>query len=82
VSAPHHSGATQWRVICDHCGNPVSDCLRMHSQISKSNLTYFIEEDRLREDLDESDLLERYQRAAGALVVCNNCGTIREVDSA
>jgi len=82
VSAPHHSGAQQWRVTCEYCGNPVSDRLRMHSQVSRANLSYFIEEDRLRRDLDESALLERYQRADGALVVCNNCGTIREVESA
>jgi len=54
----------------------------MHSQVSQANLAYFLAEDRLREDLDEDALRERYQRADGVLVVCNNCGTIREVRSA
>jgi Fe2+ or Zn2+ uptake regulation protein len=53
----------------------------MHSQVSQSNLAYFIEEDRLRRDLDADALRERYEQASGALVVCNHCGTIREVET-
>ena len=54
----------------------------MHSQVSQSNLSYFIDEDRLRKDLGENELRKRYARSDGALIVCNNCGTIREVESA
>jgi len=77
----NHSGARQWRVACEDCGNPVSDRKRMHSQVSKSNLSFFISEDRVDDDIDEDDLRGRLERADGALVVCNNCGTIREVST-
>lgn len=46
----HHSGARQWRVPCEECGNPVSDRKRMHSQVSKSNLSFFISERRVDDD--------------------------------
>lgn len=56
----------------------------MHSQVSKSNLSFFISEDRVDADVDEDDLrsrLDRADRRDEALVVCNNCGTIREVSA-
>jgi hypothetical protein len=50
----------------------------MHSQVSARNASYFIEESRIDEDLDESDLIERVEQADGSLIACNVCGALRE----
>jgi hypothetical protein len=52
----------------------------MHSQVSERNAEYFISEDRLKSDLDEYDLRCRLEQADGTLVVCNVCGSLKEVD--
>jgi hypothetical protein len=52
----------------------------MHSQVSASNLEYFVSEDRVPDHVGEEDLRERYDSADGALIVCNVCGSIKEVD--
>lgn len=72
----YHGGARQWRVVCDECGESTPGGKRMHSQVSRSNLTYFVEEGRV--DLSTAELRERHSETDGALLVCNNCGTIRE----
>lgn len=77
----HHSGARQWRVACSTCGKPEVEHLRMHSQVSQANAEYFISENRVGENVTEDQLRAMHDRADGALVVCNNCNTIREVDS-
>ncbi|MDG5778946.1 hypothetical protein VB773_01370 [Haloarculaceae archaeon H-GB2-1] len=81
-----HSGARQWRVDCE-CVPEVAEqrdsqkWQRMHSQVSKRNATYFISEDRLAEDISESELRERLERIDGALVACNVCGSLKRVDT-
>lgn len=75
-----HSGARQWRVKCE-CGLEDAEHLRMHSQVSQANLSYFITEDRLAADLTESELRSRYEEADGTLIVCNECGDLKEVDA-
>lgn len=74
------SGAAQWRVACEDCGNPDIDYRRMHSEVSRNNHEYFIEEERVPDSVTADQLLAMLERAAGAIIVCNNCGTIREVD--
>jgi len=51
----------------------------MHSQVSRTNATYFIQEERLDEDLSEDELLERLEEGDGTLVCCNSCGDLKEV---
>jgi hypothetical protein len=53
----------------------------MHSEVSKSNLSFFISEGRVGDDIDEDDLRARLDRTDGALIACNNCGTLREVST-
>lgn len=74
------SGARQWHVPCPECGpEKISTDLRMHSEVSGSNLKFFISEGRV--DVSRDELRERYEAADGTLVVCNNCGHIQEVDA-
>lgn len=86
MSQSSHSGARQWRVDCD-CVPEVAEerriqpWERMHSEVSRSNASYFIEEDRLDEDLSEDDLLDRLKAADGTLVCCNVCGDLKEVSA-
>jgi hypothetical protein len=51
----------------------------MHSQVSESNLTFFISEGRVDDHIDEDDLRTRFDRTDGTLIACNSCGTLREV---
>lgn len=75
-----HSGARQWRVACPECGPAKqSTDKRMHSQVSDANLSYFIDEGRV--DVSREALRRRFEAADGTLVVCNNCGHIREVEA-
>jgi rubrerythrin len=80
------SGARQWRVDCD-CAPEVArqrhsqEWERMHSQVSKANAAYFIEEDRIDQDISEGELRKRVDQADGTIVVCNVCGTMREVEA-
>jgi hypothetical protein len=55
----------------------------MHSQVSKRNAEYFISEDRLADDdITEAELRKRVEQAHGTIVVCNVCGSIKEVGTA
>lgn len=76
----HHSGARQWRHPCETCGNPDVGYRRMHSKISKNNHKYFISENRVGPEVTADELLDMVNRADGSVIVCNNCGVIREVD--
>jgi len=83
------SGARQWRHDC-RCAERngvaqqrhTNQLKRMHSQVTRANLSYFVVEDRVGEEVSEADLrrilndLEDGQ----ALIVCNVCGAIRVVD--
>lgn len=52
----------------------------MHSQVSQANASYFISEDRLaRDDLDAGDLEEMVRETDGNIIVCNQCGALKEV---
>jgi len=79
-----HSGATQWRVDCD-CLPEVAEARhtqpweRMHSQVSKRNAGYFIEEARLNGDFSKAELRRRVEQTDGTIVVCNSCGKLKEV---
>lgn len=76
----YSGGAAQWRHPCEDCGNPDTGLRRMHSEVSRYNHEYFIDEDRVAEHVTADQLLAMLDRADGALIVCNNCNTIREVD--
>ena len=79
-----HSGARQWRYDCD-CNPEVAEARhsqewqRMHSQVSRANAEYFITEDRLKCDINESELRRRVKNADGTPIVCNACGKLKEV---
>lgn len=81
-----HSGARQHRAECD-CLPEVAEerhsqpWVRMHSQVSKANHEFFISEGRVDDSLTAEDLLERWEEADGTLIVCNVCGSIKEVGS-
>lgn len=80
------SGATQWRYDCD-CAEAVAEerhtqqWQRMHSQVSKANAKYFIEEDRLATDMTQYELRDMVDTASGTIIVCNVCGKIKEAGS-
>lgn len=69
------SGAHQWRVPCEHLDDRPSE-RAMHSEVSRNNLSFFVSERRVTEDVDEDDLrqwLDRAEAIDGALVFCNHC---------
>ncbi len=66
--------AQQWRVECENCGTEQAEKLRMHSQLSKSEVRKRLKDDP-RDDDDEG------QKVEGTFVECNVCGTMREVEN-
>lgn len=79
------SGARQWKHDC-RCNENVAEqrrvnkWIRMHSEVSKSNASYFISEDRVGDAVDEDDLLDLLDRHKH-IIVCNVCGAIKAIDS-
>lgn len=69
------SGASQWRVPCPHKEDQQGE-RSMGSEVSSANLSYFLEEQRVADDVDQEDLerwLGRARASDGSLVVCNEC---------
>ena len=78
------SGARQWRLDCT-CHPEVAEQRhsqeweRMHSEVSLRNAGYFIEEDRVPDDVTEADL-KAWKENYDSVVVCNPCGNIKGID--
>jgi hypothetical protein len=76
------AGARQWRLPCEHLDEDRAAERCMFSEVSSSNLKYFIKENRVADDISKSDLRDLYRRADqrdGNLVVCNSCDRIKIV---
>lgn len=79
-------GATQWRHECD-CLPEVAEeritqkWFRMHSEVSFANVSFFISEGRVADDVTEEELL-MLKEQFDHVIVCNVCQSIKGLGGA